>query len=160
MQSFLHTYDHKCIVLFTLPFHFQLNKSQNIGFHLKLFSDFIFDLVMSPWNDLKLISLLYCTLWMHFHVPCTPYFHITLSRSCEVIEKWAVMFSWSTGVLSDWKACAWESQATNAMKSISGKVICTLCSVITDKQKFLIWVLTPSIWYAFWTAVTSMYSCW
>lgn len=60
-------------------------------------------------------------------------FHITLSRSCEVTEKRAVMFSWSTGLLSDCEACG--SQATDVMKSISGEVICSLCSLIADKQK-------------------------
>lgn len=70
---------------------------------------------------------------MHFHFPFTPYFHITLSRSCKVIEKEAVMFSRIAGVLSDWEVCC--SQATDVMKSISGKVICSLCSVIADKQK-------------------------
>lgn len=94
-------YSHKCVVLFTLPFHFQLNpKSQNSAFHFKWFSHFIFDPVMTPQNDPKLI-----TVCLTVHYKCTflvlmlHIFYIMLSRSCGVIEKWAVMFSWSAWLL-------------------------------------------------------------
>lgn len=70
---------------------------------------------------------------MHFDFPHPPYFHITLSRSFDVIEKRAVMLSWSTAVFSNREACG--SQATNVMKSISAEVIYSLRSVIVDKQK-------------------------
>lgn len=73
----------------------------------------------------------YCTLWAHFHLSHPPRFHITLARSREVIEEWAVMFSWSAEVLSDCEASG--SHTTIVMKSIS--VICSLCSVIADKQR-------------------------
>lgn len=124
-------YDHKCIVLFTLPFHFQLNTmSQNSASHSKLFSDFIFDLVMTPQNDVKLI-----TICLTVHYECTFIFHVLhiSTLRCPDLVRWAVMFSLSTGVLSDCEACS--SKATSVMKSISGEVICSLCSVIADKQK-------------------------
>lgn len=127
-------YDHKCIVLFTLPFHFQLKtKSQNGAFHFKLFSDYIFDLVMTQ-NDIKLV-----TICLTVHNECTFIFHVLhiSTLHCPDLVRWlkspAVMFSWSTGVLSDCEACG--SQATSVMKSIAGEVICSLCSVIADKQK-------------------------
>lgn len=91
-QSILHMFDCKSIVLFTFPFHFQLNtKSQNTGFHFKLLTDFIFDLVMSPQNDLKLITdcfTLHYESTFIFHV-----FHISTLR-CPDLARWLKSGLW------------------------------------------------------------------
>lgn len=131
-----HMYDHKCIVLFTLPFHFQLNtKSQNGAFHFKSFSDFLFDLqVMSPRNDLKLV-----TVWLTVHYKYTLIFHILhiSTLRCPDLVKWlkhGLLCSPEVhGYFPIGRPCG--SQSLSVMKSISGKVICSVCSVIADKQK-------------------------
>ena len=136
-----HMYDHQCIVLFTLPFHFQLNtKSQNGAFHFKLFSDFIFDLVMTPQNSVKLIKS--C---LAVHYGCTfifhvlQHFHITLSRSLR--GDWEVRLWCSPGAHGHFPIVRPRgSLATGVMKSISGEVIRSLCvCVIADKQKKGFW---------------------
>lgn len=146
-----HMYDHKCIVLFTLPFHFQLNtKSQNGAFHFKLFSDFIFDLVMTPQNSVKLIKS--C---LAVHYGCTfifhvlQHFHITLSRSCEATEKRGcdVLLEY-TGTFRLWGPRL-PGNRCDEIHLRRGHPLTLWCNCRQTKKRFLIWILTPCSWYAF-----------
>lgn len=132
-----------CSVYPTVSFPIKLQASQNGAFHFKLFSDFIF---WSPFHDIKLITAcLTCTL-----------FSALSACASFTFPHYAVQTLWDVGsdfplkyvLLHNFETCI--SQATSVMKSISNRVMHALCSVISDKQKsFLIWILTPSSWYAF-----------